>query len=76
MYVPLYEKRGEIVSGIHEPTEEECEWESEDEEGLGNELKTKVKIEDVSAEKKDEYVSGSLLISRSFSFVRTLYVFD
>ncbi|XP_046748655.1 nucleosome assembly protein 1-like 1 isoform X1 [Diprion similis] len=62
MYVPLYEKRGEIVSGIYEPTEEECEWESDEEEqGLTNELKTKVKIEDLTEKKdevKDENVKG------------------
>lgn len=68
MYVPLYEKRGEIVSGIYEPTEEECEWESDEEEqGLSNELKTKVKIEDLT-EKKDEYVS--------FVIYHVIYLFN
>lgn len=56
MCAPLYEKRRDIVSGSYEPTDEQCAWESdEDEEGLSNDLKTKAKIED-NQEKKDEYV--------------------
>lgn len=54
---PLYQKRSEIISGAYEPTDEQCVWESdEDEEALSNDLKTKAKIED-NHEKKDEYVS-------------------
>ncbi|XP_032668469.1 nucleosome assembly protein 1-like 1-A isoform X1 [Odontomachus brunneus] len=54
MCAPLYEKRSEIISGAYEPTDEQCAWESdEDEEGLSNDLKTKAKIED-NQEKKDE----------------------
>lgn len=56
MCAPLYQKRSEIISGSYEPTDEQCAWESdEDEEGLSNDLKTKAKIED-NQEKKDEYV--------------------
>ncbi|XP_012269895.2 nucleosome assembly protein 1-like 1 isoform X2 [Athalia rosae] len=61
MYVPLYEKREKIVCGIYEPTEEECEWESDEEDqGLSNELKTKVKIEDLP-EKKDEVKNENII---------------
>ncbi|XP_063979587.1 nucleosome assembly protein 1-like 1 isoform X1 [Diachasmimorpha longicaudata] len=51
----LYEKRSGIVAGLYEPTDEECVWESdeEEEEGITNDLKEKVKIEEIK-EKKDE----------------------
>lgn len=42
---PIYQKRSTIISGAHEPTDEESVWESEDEEELTNDLKDKVKIE-------------------------------
>uniref|UniRef100_H2Z195 Nucleosome assembly protein 1-like 1 n=1 Tax=Ciona savignyi TaxID=51511 RepID=H2Z195_CIOSA len=52
MYQPLFEKRSLVVNGSYEPTEEECEWESdneEDEEKNGakdeNEVEDKVKLE-------------------------------
>uniref|UniRef100_H2Z196 Nucleosome assembly protein 1-like 1 n=1 Tax=Ciona savignyi TaxID=51511 RepID=H2Z196_CIOSA len=32
MYQPLFEKRSLVVNGSYEPTEEECEWESDNEE--------------------------------------------
>lgn len=55
--VPLYEKRSEIVSGIYEPTDEQCMWDSDDdEEGLTNDLKTKANLEDDKEQKKEEYV--------------------
>ncbi|XP_035734326.1 nucleosome assembly protein 1-like 1-A isoform X1 [Vespa mandarinia] len=54
MCAPLYEKRSLIVSGSYEPTDEQCVWESdEDEEALSNELKLKANLED-SQEKKEE----------------------
>ncbi|XP_043667602.1 nucleosome assembly protein 1-like 1-B isoform X3 [Vespula pensylvanica] len=54
MCAPLYEKRSLIVSGSYEPTDEQCVWESdEDEEILANELKLKSNLED-SPEKKEE----------------------
>eukprot|EP00096_Caligus_rogercresseyi_P003108 TRINITY_DN1569_c0_g1_i1.p1 TRINITY_DN1569_c0_g1~~TRINITY_DN1569_c0_g1_i1.p1 ORF type:complete len:338 (+),score=147.02 TRINITY_DN1569_c0_g1_i1:135-1148(+) len=31
-YTPLYDRRHAITKGTHEPTEEECDWQSEDEE--------------------------------------------
>ncbi|XP_011296929.1 nucleosome assembly protein 1-like 1 isoform X1 [Fopius arisanus] len=50
----LYETRSGIVAGLYEPTDEECVWESdEEEEGITNDLKDKVKIEEIK-EKKDE----------------------
>lgn len=56
MCAPLYEKRSEIVSGVYEPTDEQCVWESDDdEEGLTNDLKTKVNLEDDKEQKKEEY---------------------
>ncbi|XP_014207291.1 nucleosome assembly protein 1-like 1 isoform X1 [Copidosoma floridanum] len=43
---PIYQQRSNIVSGICEPNDEECEWESEeDEEEITKNLKSKVKIE-------------------------------
>ncbi|KAL6258610.1 hypothetical protein P5V15_010563 [Pogonomyrmex californicus] len=54
MCAPIYEKRSEIISGAYEPTDEQCVWDSDDdEETLSNYMKEKAKIEDV-AEKKDE----------------------
>jgi nucleosome assembly protein 1-like 1 len=47
LYVPMYEKRHSIVNGAYEPTEEESQWPSDDEEeNLGNQLKTKAKIDE------------------------------
>ncbi|KYB27922.1 nucleosome assembly protein 1-like 1 [Tribolium castaneum] len=47
LYVPMYEKRNTIVTGAYEPTEEESQWPSDDEdETLGNQLKNKAKIEE------------------------------
>jgi len=58
MCAPLYEKRSQIISGAYEPSDEQCVWESddEDEETLNNYMKDKAKIEDSTEEKKDEYV--------------------
>ncbi|XP_051172386.1 nucleosome assembly protein 1-like 1 isoform X1 [Leptopilina boulardi] len=56
MCVPIYDGRSQIISGVYEPTDEECVWESDDEdEGLSSELKNKVKIDikDESEIKKD-----------------------
>ena len=55
MCAPFYMKRSEIVSGLYEPTDEQCVWESdEEEEGLTNDLKTKVKLEDEKEQKEEE----------------------
>ncbi|XP_061101329.1 nucleosome assembly protein 1-like 4 isoform X1 [Conger conger] len=52
LYQPLFDKRKDVVSGAVEPTDEECEWHSDREEGeeLADELKKKATIE----EKKEE----------------------
>lgn len=55
---PVYQKRSDIVSGAYDPNDEECVWESDDDETdetLSNYMKDKAKIEDTT-EKKDEYV--------------------
>ncbi|KDR23730.1 Nucleosome assembly protein 1-like 4 [Zootermopsis nevadensis] len=56
LYTPLYEKRGDIISGLYEPTDLECEWDSGDEkeEQLSSDMKNKVKIEEVDTAKKQE----------------------
>ncbi|XP_012522602.1 nucleosome assembly protein 1-like 1 isoform X3 [Monomorium pharaonis] len=55
MCAPLYEKRSEIISGAYEPTDEQCVWDSdEDEEVLNNYMKDKAKIEETTETKKDE----------------------
>lgn len=45
LYEPLFEKRDTIVSGKYEPTEEECEWQS-DEEELPDKMEEKAKLEE------------------------------
>jgi nucleosome assembly protein 1-like 1 len=49
-------QRGEIVSGLYEPTDLECEWESDDEkeEKLSADMKNKVKIEEEDRDEKQE----------------------
>ena len=59
---PVYEERSNIVSGIKEPTDEECVWESEEEEEMSNDLKSKVKIEvkdeaEVKKDNKNGYIN-------------------
>ncbi|XP_034937204.1 nucleosome assembly protein 1-like 1 isoform X2 [Chelonus insularis] len=54
MFSELYEKRSNIISGVYEPTDEECVWETDEEdENLPNDVKDKLKIENVD-EKKNE----------------------
>lgn len=58
-YTPLYEKRSNIINGTYEPTDEESQWPSDNEEEISNELKEKAKIEDVTdKETVDENVKG------------------
>ncbi|KAJ8955298.1 hypothetical protein NQ314_006911 [Rhamnusium bicolor] len=52
LYVPLYEKRSTIVNGQYEPTDEESQWPSDDEEELPAALKEKIKLEE-ERERKD-----------------------
>jgi nucleosome assembly protein 1-like 1 len=49
-------QRGEVISGLYEPTDVECEWESDDdkEEDLSADMKNKVRIEEADAEKTEE----------------------
>lgn len=54
LYTPQYEKRAQIVSGKYEPTEEECDWDSDkEEEELANELDKKVNIKVADQEKNE-----------------------
>ncbi|XP_014674636.1 PREDICTED: nucleosome assembly protein 1-like 1-A isoform X2 [Priapulus caudatus] len=55
LYSPLFEKRSKVVTGAVEPADEECDWPSEDEDELADDLKKKVAIED-SEEKKEDKV--------------------
>ncbi|XP_056614331.1 nucleosome assembly protein 1-like 4b isoform X2 [Triplophysa dalaica] len=60
LYHPLFNKRRDIVSGKVEPTEEECEWQSdhEDEEALAEDLKTKAALEEIKEDANVETPSG------------------
>ncbi|XP_059080421.1 nucleosome assembly protein 1-like 1-B [Tigriopus californicus] len=62
LYSPFYEKRSQITKGSHEPTDEECEWPSDDEddEELSEEMKAKAKLENEKAngEKEEKDVKG------------------
>lgn len=53
--VPLYQQRSNIISGLYEPTDEESVWESDEEEEMSGDLKSKVQIEvkDEADVKKD-----------------------
>ncbi|XP_023029094.1 nucleosome assembly protein 1-like 1 [Leptinotarsa decemlineata] len=63
LYVPLYEKRNTIVNGLYEPTDDESQWPSDNEEEIGENtkekedlpdaLKDKLTIEDAKKEDKD-----------------------
>ncbi|XP_008409780.1 nucleosome assembly protein 1-like 4a isoform X2 [Poecilia reticulata] len=52
LYQPLFDKRREIVTGAVEPTDEECEWptDEDEEEELAEEVKEKATIEDAKKE--------------------------
>ncbi|KAF7285699.1 nucleosome assembly protein 1-like 1 [Rhynchophorus ferrugineus] len=54
LYVPLYEKRNTIVNGTYEPTVEESQWPSDDEEDLPNALKEKAKLEEEKNGKEED----------------------
>ncbi|XP_062845789.1 nucleosome assembly protein 1-like 4b isoform X2 [Trichomycterus rosablanca] len=46
LYQPLFDRRKEVVSGSVEPTDEECEWQSDDDdEDLADDLQKKASIE-------------------------------
>jgi len=41
LYTPLYEKRSQITKGAYEPTDAECDWPSDDDDELAEEIKDK-----------------------------------
>ncbi|TRY77605.1 hypothetical protein DNTS_024424, partial [Danionella cerebrum] len=54
LYQPVYDKRREIVSGAVEPTDEECEWHSDQEEDdLAENLQKKAALEEKPADSAD-----------------------
>ncbi|KAJ0029701.1 hypothetical protein NQD34_004698 [Periophthalmus magnuspinnatus] len=52
LYQPLFDKRRDIVTGTVEPTDEECEWQSDrdEEDELAEDIKEKATIEDAKKE--------------------------
>jgi nucleosome assembly protein 1-like 1 len=56
LYDPFFERRREIISAQVEPNDEECNWPSDEEDELADEMKAKAKIEEIteSKESKDE----------------------
>merc|ERR1719219_1954505 len=55
MYKPLYEQRSKITKGDYEPTEEECDWPSDEEdEELAGDMKEKAKLEDEKTKTEEE----------------------
>lgn len=57
MYKPLYEKRGKITKGEHEPNDDECDWPSDEEdEELAGDMKDKAKLEE--EKNKDQDAKG------------------
>ncbi|XP_033753359.1 nucleosome assembly protein 1-like 1 isoform X1 [Pecten maximus] len=58
LYTPLFDKRKDVVTAAKEPTDEECDWPSDDEKEekddvkLAEDVKNKIKIDD--AEKAEE----------------------
>lgn len=66
-YGPLFEKRKQVVTGTTEPTDEECDWPSDDEKeelsvrtspSSKEDLKNKAKIEDKPEENKENSESN------------------
>ncbi|VEN64759.1 unnamed protein product [Callosobruchus maculatus] len=53
-YVPLYEKRNCIVNGQYEPTDEESQWPSDDEDELPEAIREKIKLEIDGAKKETD----------------------
>lgn len=53
-YLPLYEKRTTIVTGQYEPTDEEAQWPSDDENDLPEAIKEKIKLEEEKDNKEKE----------------------
>lgn len=53
-YAPFYQRRREIVTAHTEPSDAECEWPSDEEDELADELKEKAKIEEITEGKEGE----------------------
>lgn len=53
-YEQYFIRRREIVTASSEPTDAECDWPSDEEEDLADDLKEKAKIEDVTEKKEGE----------------------
>lgn len=58
LYTPLYEKRHTIISGGHEPNDDECDFPSDDESNLTEDLKEKVTITVAKETKEEEPTKG------------------
>jgi len=54
LYEPFFERRREIIAAHVEPTDAECDWPSDEEDELSDELKDKAKIEEISETKEKE----------------------
>ncbi|KAL1506828.1 hypothetical protein ABEB36_006118 [Hypothenemus hampei] len=57
LYVPLYEKRNTIINGTYEPTEEESQWPSDEEEELAHSLK-EIKVEETNGKEDKKNGDG------------------
>lgn len=53
-YEQFFQKRRDIVSAHVEPTDAECDWPSDDETELSDELKSKAKIEEITEGKEND----------------------
>lgn len=62
MNASVYDKRSNIVSGVYEPTDKECEWKSDDEgeeeEKLTDDLQKKAKVTDGEVEEQSKDIKG------------------
>lgn len=50
LYTPLYEKRHTILTGGYEPNDDECDFPSDDEANIANDLKEKLALEEPKEE--------------------------
>ncbi|KAF5274286.1 hypothetical protein FQR65_LT04404 [Abscondita terminalis] len=60
LYQPLYHKRSTIINGDYEPNDEECQWVSDEDEQLCNEMKDKVKVDESKEPVKEEVLSKGI----------------
>lgn len=59
-YEPFFQRRKDIVSAQTEPTDAECEWPSDEETELSDELKGKAKIEEITEGKENDTTATKL----------------